>query len=75
MIDFNFWNIVKSHTWLNDTTLYLLCRDEMFAVVLTSADDMILDTYTSFDNKTALATYNAWKDKLMKNHTEWYEEI
>ena len=73
MIDFDFWKVVKNHTWLDDTSLYLLRRDEMFAVVLLSADDMILDTSTTFDNKTALATYNQWKDKLMKH--EWYEEI
>lgn len=73
MIDFDFWKVVKSHTWLDDTSLYLLRRDEMFAIVLTSADDMILDTYTSFDNKNASITYNNWKDKIMKH--EWFEEI
>lgn len=73
MIDLDFWKVVKSHTWLDDTTLYLLRRDEMFAIVLTSADDMILDTYTTFDNKNAFATYNAWKDKLMKDRKEWFE--
>ena len=75
MIDFDFWKVVKSHTWLDDTALYLLHRDDMFAIVLTSSDDMILDTYTTFDNKNASTTYNAWKERLMKNHKEWDEEI
>lgn len=72
MIDFDFWKVVKSHTWLDDTTLYLLRRDEMFAVVLESSDDVIMDTYTTFDSKNASITYNSWKDKIMKH--EWYEE-
>lgn len=73
MIDLDFWKVIKSHTWLDDTALYLLRRDDMFAIVLTSSDDMILDTYTTFDSKNASTTYNAWKDKIMKH--EWYEEI
>ena len=75
VIDLSFWKVEKNHTWLDDTALYLLRRDEMFAVVLLSADEVILDTYTTFDNKNALATFNKWKDRLMKNHKEWDEEI
>ena len=75
MIDHNFWKTVKSHIWLDNTQLFLLNHDDMFAIVFISSDDIILDTYTTFDNKIASKTYNTWKNKLMKNHSEWFEEI
>lgn len=75
MIDLNFWRVVKSHTWFDSTTLYLLRRNDLFAVVLISSDDMILDTFTSFDNKSANAVYNKWKQRLMRNHKEWFDMI
>ena len=75
MIDLNYWKVVKSHVWLDDTSLYLVEKVGLYFVVLESSDDVILDTYSSFDRNLATAKYNEWKDRLMKNHKEWSERI
>lgn len=75
MIDRNYWKICKEHTWLDDTSLYLVEKANLYFVVLESADDKILDTYSSFDRGLVVAKYNEWKSILMKNHKEWSDEL
>ena len=75
MLDRGFWKILKSHTWLDDVSLYLVVQSQLYFVVLESADDKILDTYSSFDRNLATAKFNEWKGILMKNHKEWTDEL
>lgn len=75
MIDRSFWKTLKEHQWLDDTSLYLVEKVGLYFVVLESSDDVILDTYSSFDRSLANAKYNEWKNLLMKNHQEWTEEL
>ncbi len=76
MIDFTFWRIRKSHTWLDDTSLYLLeSKAGMYAIVVEYPDDRIVSLVSAFDWQTALSNYNLHKSHLMKDRTEWYSEI
>ena len=76
MIDFNFWKIRKSHTWLDDTSLYLLeSKARMYTIVVEYPDDHIVSLASAFDWQTALSRYNLHKSYLMKNRTEWWNCI
>ena len=76
LIDFTFWRIRKSHTWLDDTSLYLLeSKAGMYAIVVEYPDDRIVSLASAFDWQTALSNYNLHKSHLMKDRTEWYSEI
>lgn len=73
MVDRRFWEVKKSHAWLDDTCIYLLeSKSDLYAVVLERSDDTIQALYSSFDWASALKEYNIHKSGLMKNHTEWY---
>lgn len=75
MLDLSFWKMVRSHTWSDNTTLYFVERNGLYFVVLENPDGLVLDTYSSFEKSYASSKYNVLKNKLMKNHTEWFEEI
>lgn len=76
MIDFTFWKIRKDHTWLDDTSLYLLeSKAGMYTIVVEYPDDRIVSLASAFDWQTALSQYRMHKSYLMKNRTEWFDEI
>lgn len=51
---------------MNDVSIYLLQRDQLFFVVIEDENDIPTNTYTSFARSYALAKYNKWKNILMK---------
>jgi hypothetical protein len=68
--------ILKSHTFFDGTTLKMeKWFDGLYVVTIDDVNGLVKDSYTSFVRLQAAQVYNKWKEKLMRNHDEWWERI